>query len=235
MDEDNIFYGDTPEEKIKEHKKALALSNLNPHLKEFHTEELRKLEKKTFSKEANIFDLPSIVGRNSVRYYRQKPNKAENKTEKTASVFEVDDWEISALDPKLTLLNLKEKIAAVNELAKEKRETNEYKIKEAHWKLYNLVKDELQESPYFKVAQVIAITTDRHEILEDITEQLLDNKIITDEDVFAVVKTAGEFDKEHPIVKLTEKYASLLSEQELLFGAEEETEQQLKILAQEIK
>jgi hypothetical protein len=147
----------------------------------------------------------------------------------------VDDWEISALDPKLTLITLKEKIAAVNELAREKREANEYKIKEAHWKLYNLVKDELQETPYFKVAQVIALTTSKHEILEDITEQLLDNKVITDEDVFAVVKTAGEFDKEHLIVKWTEKYAQLLSEQELLFGAEKETEEQLKILAQELK
>lgn len=179
--------------------------------------------------------------------YDFSPNKHKETIEKIASTNDyhkkafneklafIDDWEISALDPKLTLLNLKEKIAAVNELAREKREANEYKIKEAHWKLYNLVKDELQESPYFKVAQVIAVTTDRHEILEDITEQLLDNKVITDEDVFAVVKVAGEFDKEHPIVKWTEKYASLLLEQELLFGAEKETEQQLKILAQEIK
>jgi hypothetical protein len=146
-----------------------------------------------------------------------------------------DDWEISALDPKLTLLNLKEKIAAVNELAREKREANEYKIKEANWKLYNLVKDELQDTSYFKIAQVIAMSTDKHEILEDITEQLLDNKIITEEDVFSIVKSAEEFNKNHPIVKWTEKYAQLLSEQELLFGAEKETEEQLKILAQELK
>lgn len=192
---DDIFYGDTPEEKIQEHKKALALPNLHPELKKFHTSELSRLNK-------------------------------------TASV---DDWEISALDPKLTLLNLKEKIAAVNELAREKREANDYKIKEANWKLYNLVKDELEDTSYFKIAQVIAMSTDKHEILEDITEQLLDNKIITEEDVFSIVKSAEEFNKNHPIIKWTEKYASLLKEQDLLFGAEKETEEQLKILAQELK
>ncbi len=79
------------------------------------------------------------------------------------------------------------------------------------------------------------MTTDNHSILEDITEQLWDQHLISEDDMLTIVKTAGELDTTHPIVTWTKKYASLLEEIDLYSRAKIEAEDQLKLIQENLK
>ena len=79
------------------------------------------------------------------------------------------------------------------------------------------------------------MSTNRHEILEDLTYDLMNDKLITEEDMFAVVKTAGELEERHPIVIWTKKFASLLDSFDSSLAAENELQTQLLTIEKELK
>lgn len=165
----------------------------------------------------------------------QAAREMKNNPEMYKQASENMDWEISELDPRSTLFNLREKFASVSEYLEDKLYMTDFRIKEAHYKLLKLAKAELQEEPYYKVAQAIALSTNRHEILEDITEELIDGNLVTEDDIYTIVKSAEELDLEHPVVVTTKKYASLLNEKELFSAAKEDIDERLKNLDYQLK
>lgn len=154
---------------------------------------------------------------------------------KIANIDFTMDVDVSAIDPKLSLLALKEKIASMKQDIEDKLYVNDIRIKEANYNLYKVAKEELKSAPYYKIAQAIAMTTDNHNILEDITEQLWDEHLISEDDMLTIVKTAGELNTSHPIVMWTKKYASLLEEVDLYSRAKIEVEDQLKLIQENLK
>ncbi len=171
-----------------------------------------------------------------VSFYDFTPSEFKQFTVKEASISVEDsnshdmEWDISGIDPKLTLMNIREKFASANEHLEDKIYVTDFQIKEANYRLFKLAKEELEENPYYKVAQAIALSSNRYEILEDITEQLIDSRLVSDEDMYTVVKSAGELDLNHPIVTTTKKYASLLNDRDMFSAAKEEIEERLKNL-----
>ena len=143
--------------------------------------------------------------------------------------------ELSGLDPKLNLQAVKEKVASTLQKVQDDIYLADFKVKEAKYKLYKEAKVVLKEAPYYKLAQAIAMSTNRHEILEDLTYDLMNERLVTEEDMFAVVKTAGELEERHPIVVWTKKFASLLDSFDSSLAAEKELQVQLLTIEKELK
>lgn len=162
-----------------------------------------------------ILDQP--VKTASLTVYSFSPKELQSKTaekiastvEKTASNKNETYIEISGLDPLNNVRALKEKVASLLQDATDTVIMSEFRIKEAQTKLYKEALVVLETEPYYKVAQAIAISTDNHSILEDLTEKLIENRKVTEEDMYTIVKTAGELDTGHILVQTTIKLASL--------------------------
>jgi len=143
--------------------------------------------------------------------------------------------ELSGLDPKLNLQAVKEKVASALQKVQDDIYLADFKVKEAKYKLYKEAKVVLKDAPYYKLAQAIAMSTNRHEILEDLTYDLMNDRLITEEDMFAVVKTAGELEEKHPIVIWTKKFASILDSFDSSLAAEKKLQTQLLTIEKELK
>ena len=162
-----------------------------------------------------ILDQP--VKTASLTVYSFSPKELQSKTaekiastvEKTASNKNETYIEISGLDPLNNVRALKEKVASLLQDATDTVIMSEFRIKEAQTKLYKEALVVLETEPYYKVAQAIAMSTDNHSILEDLTEKLIENGKVTEEDMYTIVKTAGELDTGHILVQTTIKLASL--------------------------
>lgn len=158
-----------------------------------------------------------------------KELKQEEAQYKTAHI------EISALDPKLNLLAVKEKVAAALQNVQDELYLADFKVKEAKYQLYKEAKEILSTAPYYKLAQAIAMSTDKGEILEELTWDLMQDGLVTEEDMFAIVKTAGELDQQHPVVLWTKKLASILTSFEDSLAAESELQTQLLTIQKELQ
>ena len=143
--------------------------------------------------------------------------------------------ELSGLDPKLNLQAVKEKVASALQKVQDDIYLADFKVKEAKYRLYKEAKVVLKDAPYYKLAQAIAMSTNRHEILEDLTYDLMNERLVTEEDMFAIVKTAGELEERHPIVIWTKKFASLLDSFDSSLAAENELQTQLLTIEKELK
>ena len=163
------------------------------------------------------------------------PNLAKQLPYDMQRSIKQDHVELSGLDPKLNLQAVKEKIASALQKVQDDIYLADFKVKEAKYKLYKEAKVVLKDAPYYKLAQAIAMATNRHEILEDLTYDLMNDKLITEEDMFAVVKTAGELEERHPIVVWTKKFASLLDSFDSSLAAEKELQTQLLTIEKELK
>lgn len=169
-------------------------------------------------------------------HYRPQKEASIEKTAQEENLFKVAfHTEISGLDPKLNLLALKEKVASTLQKVQDDIYLADFKVKEAKYKLYKEAKEILKIAPYYKLAQAIAMSTNRHEILEDLTYDLMNEKLINEEDMFAIVKTAGELEEKHPIVIWTKKFASLLDTFDSSLAAEKELQTQLLTIEKELK
>ena len=168
--------------------------------------------------------------------WARKEDEELQKTAQEESFFKVAvSTELSGLDPRLHLQAVKEKIASALQKVQDDIYLADFKVKEAKYKLYKEAKVVLKDAPYYKLAQAIAMSTNRHEILEDLTYDLMNDKLITEEDMFAVVKTAGELEERHPIVIWTKKFASLLDSFDSSLAAEKELQTQLLTIEKELK
>lgn len=168
--------------------------------------------------------------------WAQKEDEELQKTAQEENLFKVAvSTELSGLDPKLNLQAVKEKVASALQKVQDDIYLADFKVKEAKYKLYKEAKVVLKDAPYYKLAQAIAMSTNRHEILEDLTYDLMNDKLITEEDMFAVVKTAGELEERHPIVVWTKKFASLLDSFDSSLAAEKELQTQLLTIEKELK
>lgn len=168
--------------------------------------------------------------------WARKDDEELQKTAQEENLFKVAvSTELSGLDPKLNLQAVKEKIASALQKVQDDIYLADFKVKEAKYKLYKEAKVVLKDAPYYKLAQAIAMSTNRHEILEDLTYDLMNDKLITEEDMFAVVKTAGELEERHPIVVWTKKFASLLDSFDSSLAAEKELQTQLLTIEKELK
>lgn len=168
--------------------------------------------------------------------WARKEDEELQKTAQEENLFKVAvSTELSGLDPKLNLQAVKEKVASALQKVQDDIYLADFKVKEAKYKLYKEAKVVLKDAPYYKLAQAIAMSTNRHEILEDLTYDLMSDKLITEEDMFAVVKTAGELEEKHPIVVWTNKFASLLDSFDSSLAAEKELQTQLLTIEKELK
>jgi len=162
-----------------------------------------------------ILDQP--VKTASLTVYSFSPKELQSKTaekiastvEKTASSKNETYIEISGLDPLNNVRALKEKVASLLQDTTDTVIMSEFRIKEAQTKLYKEALVVLETEPYYKIAQAIAMSTNNHSILEDLTEKLIENGKVTEEDMYTIVKTAGELDTGHILVQTTIKLASL--------------------------
>lgn len=168
--------------------------------------------------------------------WARKEDEELQKIAQEENLFKVAvSTELSGLDPKLNLQAVKEKVASALQKVQDDIYLADFKVKEAKYKLYKEAKVVLKDAPYYKLAQAIAMSTNRHEILEDLTYDLMNDRLITEEDMFAVVKTAGELEERHPIVVWTKKFASLLDSFDSSLAAENELQTQLLTIEKELK
>lgn len=179
----------------------------------------------------------------SLTAYSFSPKELLNKTahnnsqsiEKIASDKQERYIEISGLDPLNNLRALQEKVAMLLQDATDTVIMSEFRIKEAQTKLYKEAIEILKTEPYYKVAQAIAMSTTNHSILEDLTEKLIDNRYVTEEDMYTIVKTAGELDTEHVLVQTVIKLASLEDTLEAALTEQTSLTEQLITLRNELR
>ncbi len=171
-----------------------------------------------------------------IHSWTRKDGESLQKTAQEESIFKVAlNVEVSGLDPKLNLQAVQQKVASALQKVQDDLYLADFKVKEAKNKLYKEARLVLQEAPYYKLAQAIAMSTNRHEILEDLTYDLMKEQLISEEDMFAIVKTAGELEEKHPIVIWTKKFASILDSFDSSLAAEKELQTQLLTIEKELK
>ena len=141
-------------------------------------------------------------------YYREP--KKEPVQEKTAETDNHSERIELKSDPYLSVMDLQESLSRAKEDIDQKVMINEYHQKLAYTRLYEEFKNEVQNSNYFKVAQAL-VPSILPSTLEKLTYDLIDENLISEEDLYRVEKIA-HYNTEAPIFKMAEVYDNLVEE-----------------------
>jgi len=135
----------------------------------------------------------------------------------------------SHANPKHDLYDVQEKLRAVKEHFITEKFANNMRLKEKYAQLYKQVKDQIEQVGFQKVAQVMNHVSTDLSVLEDLTYDLLRQKVASFDDLNVNVTKVAELsiNMEHPLVKSFREYVKLAQEKEQIEASLEEIENDL--------
>lgn len=111
----------------------------------------------------------------------------------------------SHIDPREDLFELQERYKYIKQELQDKVAMTEFKLPQLYNQIKTAALEILNTHPYFSLAQVVTESTKTAELLDQLTEDLVKEDKIKEEDFYKIVKTA-QVNKEHSFVKLCSKY-----------------------------
>lgn len=195
----------------------------------------------------DVADPDSFLGKSSptektASYDNSAYNKGPGKKVSVEKIAFLTDFEVSEdqsslmyfpfeqhANPRHDLYDAQEKLKATKDHFLTEKFANSMKLKEKYAQLYKQVKDQIEQVGFQKVAQVMNHVSNDLSVLEDLTYDLLRQKVASFDDLNVNVTKVAELsiNMEHPLVKSFREYVKLAQEKEQIEMSLEEIEKDL--------
>lgn len=174
--------------------------------------------------------IEKVASYDNSAYYT--PPKRHKPLQKMAFFLEAEEVIPQGLhaNPRQDLFDLQEKLQATKEHFLTEKLANSFNMQNKYAQLYKEVKAQVPQIGFNKVAQVLGTVSKELDVLEDLTYDLLKQKVASFEDLnknFGRVQELG-VNKEHPLIQNFLEYTKLANNKERINIALEEIEEDLK-------